>query len=254
MDPSSPSCRLRKKTSPKVTAVKSKAQPASDGHKASGSSEKPWDASARLRMLKMLFAWPVYVWQIFFAFRQRVKNTYARDGEYRKAAEEVVSGNKRRRLNGTDARDTLCDDKALAHEMLQRLSEVSMSSSFSGIDTPATSFLSLGAGLCECLDLSWDHIPRPRNAFGVEWLHASQLELLQHPHGPEHVFCDIAEFWQPRLASRIDDIVAAGQLDEDVLPLIRQNKAMKRTAFCLRHNKECEAGRFPSCLLKFGEN
>ena len=238
----SPGCRLRQKTSPKAakrgTAVKSRAKP-------QASRDDSWTPDNRLQMLKLLFAWPLYVWKVFFDFKRRVQHTYANDGEYKKAAAETAAANKRRKLNGIDADASDTDDSDLGRRMLETMGEISMSSSFSGIDTPSTAFLSLGAGLCEYLGLPMEHIPRPRNAFGVEWLSASQNELLEHPHGPEHVFTDIAEFWQPTVAARLPAIMESGQTDAILAPLIRQGKAVKREAFCVRHQKLCQA-RFSS--------
>ena len=152
--------------------------------------------------------------------RGRVQDTQRHD-QFRAAAVATLKDNKRRKAcSGTE----ITEDFGM--QMLQTMSEVTMSTSFSGIDSPATAFLTLGAGLCAELKLSPEHVPRPRNLFAIEWAPAGQQELLHHPHGPEHVFANIAEFWQPAVRTRMDTIFASGQQDRILLPLIKNGTAV----------------------------
>ena len=62
--------------------MKSRAKP-------QASHDDSWTPDNRLQMLKLLFAWPLCVWRVFFDFKRRVQYTYANDGEYKKAAGEM---------------------------------------------------------------------------------------------------------------------------------------------------------------------
>ena len=167
--------------------------------------------------------------------RERVQDT-PRPDHFQEAANATFKENKRRKVcSGTEIPENF------GMKRLQTLNEITMSTSFSGIDSPATAFLSLGAGLCAELKLSPEHVPRPRNAFAVEWAGAAQQELLHHPHAAEHVFSDIAEFWQPALRTRMDAIFAGGQQDQILLPLIKNGTAVMTCAWCVRHQKLCKA-------------
>ena len=183
-----------------------------------------WGDAERWVMLKLLFSWPQRVWRTYHCFCQRVQHARGRDSNYAAVVQAVQAfsragcqalstvssmlGPSQGTQASTHAADDNDDMASWGAAMLKNLEEVTMSSSFSGVDTPATAFLSLGAGLCQELGLSADHVPRPRNEYAVEWLKASQQELLAHPHGPEHVFGDISEFWKPQLRSKLDAIGA----------------------------------------------
>ena len=138
---------------------------------------------------------------------------------------------------------------AILQGMLGVLSEFTMGTSFSGIDAPTTAFLSLGLGLCQSLDLSMDHLPRPRSTFAVEWQASCQQELLRHPHAAEHVFGDINDFFRPTLGAKLDSIVAEGKIDSVLWPLIKSGDAMRKEAFCVKHQKMCQAGAGSLCCV-----
>ena len=124
------------------------------------------------------------------------------------------------------------------HNTMQR---TSMSSAFSGVDTPATSFLSLGMAVVEELGLGHDHLPMPPNLRAIEWYSNSQEELLHHPHPPDHVFGDISAFWIPSVAKRLPHIIANNLVQSVLVPLVLAGGTVSDTAFCIKHGTYCKA-------------
>ena len=186
-------------------------------------------------------------------FRQSVKHAQGRDKDHFAAASSILKGNKRQRTSDWSSSEELqksmavdmVDDaeerESMLKDMMGAMSEFTMSTSFRGIDAPGTAFLALGMGLCQSLDLGMEHMPRPRNHFAIEWLPASQRELLRHPHQAEHIFGDISDFYEPAVKARLDSIVNEGKINDILVPLIRSGHAMRRSAYCLRRQKICEA-------------
>ena len=212
-----------------------------------------WDSQMRRTALKLLFNWPVRVWQLCLQFRKSVKDAYGRDRAHVEAAAAVQADGKRRKVcldadadssrahvepDGQDDAEWTASE---GHRMLGALSEMDMSTSFSGIDAPATAFLNLGIGLCKLLDVSLEHIPRPRNLFAVEWTHPCQQELSCHPHQPEHIFDDISEFFVPQINARLDALIAQNKVQSVLVPLVMKGGATTTSAYCLRHKKTCQA-------------
>ncbi|CAE7717129.1 unnamed protein product [Symbiodinium sp. CCMP2456] len=258
---SPPTRRLRVKTPPKsfrkekATAVKSAARPAAPASSAEASvtaTASDWSPTHQANAVKLLFSWPRRMWDAFVQFRRSVKDAAGRDQAHFEAAGAVVRANKRQRtqwssdgacettLAGSQAEQDEEERETILRGMLGVMSEFTMSTSFSGIDAPATAFLSLGLGLCQSLDLSVDHLPRPRSTFAVEWQPSCQQELLRHPHAAEHVFGDISDFFRPTLRAKLDSIVAEGKIDSVLWPLIKSGNAMKQEAFCVKHQKMCQ--------------
>ncbi|CAE7035549.1 unnamed protein product [Symbiodinium sp. CCMP2592] len=240
---SPPTRRLRVKTPPKsykkekATAVKSAAKPAAPASSAEASVTN-WSPAHQANAVKLLFSWPRRMWDAFVQFRRSVKDAEGRDQAHFEAAGAVVRASKRQRTEWNSEERT-----AILQGMLGVLSEFTMSTSFSGIDAPTTAFLSLGLGLCQSLDLSADHLPRPRSTFAVEWQASCQQELLRHPHAAEHVFGDINDFFRPTLRTKLDSIVAEGKIHSVLWPLIKSGNAMRKEAFCVKHQKMCQVLR-----------
>ena len=191
------------------TAAKSRPQPPvppleveSAGSTGPGSPvEKAAEADGRSQLLRKLFRWPLYVIDVWCRWRTQLQSNPVQD--FAKAAEATVQESRRQgyraitAVAGTADQHNADDDKKHARSLLESMEEVSISTAFSGIDTPSTAMLLLGAGVCEHLGLDQEHLPRPRNLFAVEWLPASQQELLEHPHAPEHLYTDMEDFWCP---------------------------------------------------------
>ena len=228
-----------------------------------------WGPEYHKKLVRLLAEWPRRLWDVFVRFRKSVQHARGRDREHFKMAAELVRDNKRCRTADWSSDATLASTTSAAADIdddeeerqmilkgaLDKMSEFSMSTSFSGIDAPGTAFLSLGLGLCQSLGLSPEHMPRPRNSFAIEWLSCSQQELLRHPHAADHIFADISEFYQPALRRKLDTIVAEDKIQTLLVPMVQSGKAMVKQAWCLRHQRMCEAGMCIrlQCLLELLE-
>ena len=249
--------RLRGKTSPKIlarsrTAVKTAAKPKKRAHsemletveQESRCSLGPdaWSSrnSERMPLLERLFGWRRWMWRAWLHFRRSVQHAPLDQGLQIDVVGNMVQNHDRQ---GFDSAEVCGDDIETMKSALQSMNEISMSSSFSGVDAPCTAFLMLGLGLCEELSMSAEHIPRPRNAFAIEWAHHAQQELMGHPRNPGCVFSDITQFWNTSIAIRIAQLLQCEDaVDSVLLPLMKQRKATTRTGWCLVHNRKCEAG------------
>ena len=219
--------------------------PVSDG---AGTEVSEAEVDERKSLLHRLFGWRRDVWRRLWQFRASVQHARRDQQCQMSAVRQIVLDSKRRRLDEGHApagSSSSGDDAAAAREALQALEEISLSTSFSGVDAPCTAFLCMGLGLCEELSLGPEHIPRPRNAYAIEWLQSSQEELAAHPHPPDCIFSDIAEFWNSSIKLRIGNLLAVPEaVDGVLLPLMKAGKATTRKAFCLRHQQMCEARDF----------
>ena len=169
---------------------------------------------------------------------------------------QYVKSNPTKNLKSTtnikfDRADVDTDEKrSILRDTLSAMREVSMSTSFSGVDTPATAWLMIGSALCDELQLNQTELPLPCNAFAIEKHSGCQQELLRHPHAADHVFCGLQDFWAPTLQAKLDDIDKKGMEEALLLPLLKSGKAVQRVAWCVRHQKLCEAWLFVA--LGFG--
>ena len=95
--------------------------------------------------------------------------------------------------------------RAYTQSLKARLASMSISTSFSGIDSPSTALAMLGAGLLRSLGetVSTETLPAIQNLWAVEWAACAQQELMVHPAGPNCLFSDINEFWLPGVADRL---------------------------------------------------
>lgn len=226
--PKSPSIlglrRCHVKTSPvhavkPATAVKSRSRPGRARAQAAlppkPAAELPLpvhasESSERWAMLKRLFMWPSKMLDDF--------------------AEHMLPKNS-------------CEEgkKQLLRKVVADMRECSMSTSFSGVDTPATAWMMIASTLADELGLAARDMPLPLNAYAIEKHTGCQQELLKHPHGAEHVFCDLEEFWEPSIRAKLDDIEDKGLLDSILVPLITSGKAVIRKGWCVRHGCYCQA-------------
>ena len=130
--------------------------------------------------------------------------------------------------------------RAYLQDVKSRMHSMTLSTSFSGIDTPSIALAMLAAGVntelgIEVTDDSLkDHIAG--NLWGIEWLGKSQEELLRHPYGPHHVYGDISEFWLNGIHDRIDTLVVDPSL---LRKTVKATKTVKRRAYCRRCRTEC---------------
>ena len=164
--------------------------------------------------------------------------------------------------NRTDMHDTTFDDDPFADQaaprplvaLLRRMQCTTLSTAFSGIDSPGTAFeqiyVELQAKLGEQLD---DEHSKSRHLHAIEWEAHSQHELLTHPASPRCLFANIEGFLNSTLRSQLQSIVSHDRLQTVLLPVITENpnKAIQKplgviwhtrnhgTIAALRHTHDC---------------
>ena len=141
------------------------------------------------------------------------------------------------------------DDQApFMQHMVEIMQECTISTSFSGIDTPATAFaqLLLGARRLQGKLPSESDLEsmRKHNLFGVEWSTAAQHDLLRHPFGPVCLFSDMTELYSDSLSHKLNVLVKSRRLIDVVLNIIESGdsaKNLRSCCYCLRHDAKCSA-------------
>ena len=140
------------------------------------------------------------------------------------------------------------DHQPVFKHLVNVMKSCTISTSFSGIDTPATAlamlFLGANAGLKQSPTSQELKQFASHNLFAVEWCSASQHELLRHPFGPHCLFGDMASIFAESLASKVPALLSSRRLIEVALRIISSNESktnIRSTCHCLRHNTECSA-------------
>ena len=158
--------------------------------------------------------------------------------------------------------DTLCKTTSASHEEGQEYQEhirsdllrkvfksingLHISTAFSGIDTPSIAIQQISLATASCMGIQLDERARCRNLYGIEWYSKSQDILIQMPDGPECLFGDMSDFWQPELKSRVDTLLQNGNFVEVVKKLMQTTDVfsmVKRSGFCIKCQKQCEDPR-----------
>ena len=133
------------------------------------------------------------------------------------------------------------------HQIREDLLSCSISTCFSGLDSPATAYMQLLWGVQKALGCSPDDFPTAKNKFAVEIDQQAREECLNHPHEPEHVFGDMCDFFTPSVRDRLPAIIKNGQVQELLVPLVRSGNAAVDHAYCYKHGKQCKV----SCLSSY---
>lgn len=110
--------------------------------------------------------------------------------------------------------DELSSLQALAH----RMSITTMSTAYSGIDSPGTAVLQIIGALTERYGLQVEH---PQHLFAIEWEDSCQHELRLHPGSAECIFGDITYFLHPLLRHQLPDLHEKNQLSSVLMPVVR---------------------------------
>lgn len=126
-------------------------------------------------------------------------------------------------------------------QVLDNMKGFTISTSFSGIDTPATSWLSLAQGITSTLEIPFEDATLPSNLYAVEWNRKCRVELEHHPHPPEHIFGDINHFWAPGMKNKVERLIEQNMYQEVVVPLVKAGKCVVRQAWCEKHQSWCKA-------------
>lgn len=130
-----------------------------------------------------------------------------------------------------DGEEKICD-------ILAAMQNDTCSTAFSGIEAASASMNMLKHAWCEKLGLTY----KPTSlSYMVEWNQHCVNELL--PFAQKENIClftNIAAFFRDELKPTINELMTSPAMAVEILaPLISSNQAMKLTAYCKTHDKEC---------------
>lgn len=123
---------------------------------------------------------------------------------------------KQAELLGMNANE-LMSLKALA----SRMSCTTISTAYSGIDSPGTSILQIIGAMENDYNLP---VHPPKHLFAIEWNEAAQGELRIHPAHTDPSSClfgDITDFPHPLLRSQRDEFQKTNKITSVLLPVVR---------------------------------
>ena len=145
---------------------------------------------------------------------------------------------------GTDTLDYTYTD--YVDHMANRMDSLSLSTAFSGIDTPGVALemlsLAVAGELAPTAPLDVDLRPQILNLWGIEWFSKSRHELERSTCGPMHLFSDMSDFWSDVMQRKITGLMEQGNLAEVMMKLLKTTDVqhmVKSCAFCVKCNKEC---------------
>ena len=125
-----------------------------------------------------------------------------------------------------DDDDNIRHGRMLLFDLRKRLRITTVSTAFSGIDSPGTSLEQLRVSLDMMLDGKVGECPS-RHLHATEWFGPSQDELMNHPHRPGCLFGNIEDFLSPILKPQLPTLVANDQLELLTQLLMENNKAIQ---------------------------
>lgn len=170
--------------------------------------------TSRLGKLQRLFNWPSFVadvmkriWNKLPASDSASTISLGRNMTLKQATDINAEATAHLECTlGGGAKHLSDDDRNRLSRLQEKIASTTMSSAYSGVDTPATALSQLLWSVCQELDLdpSDAHCGHQKNMFAVEVLEKCQYELQQHPHGPLHCFKNVLDFFQPVVRDRLD--------------------------------------------------
>lgn len=135
------------------------------------------------------------------------------------------------------------EQQSFCENLRNKISGVTISTCFSGVDTPCTSYMGIAWAFFKEAGRPIEHMPHPRNLFAVEKFSKSRDELLHHPHEAEHIFDDVELFWKPDVRHQLRQREHTSQFIEDVIiPAVLSGHAATDSACCSKHNRVCKVG------------
>ena len=206
--------------------------------------------------LRRLFQWPTFVLKIFVHFSMaaaQVCSIKAQAEAERHCAN--VKGKVPDVLADLDipaCKSALFGDiEPILQNLSQQIEGLSMSTAFSGIETPGTALAMLGAALCVETGTPTHKTCKCRHKYAVEWNAKARAEIMKHPHSPEHVFGDVEEFWLETIRCKIKNLKENKLIDTVLIPLVKSANCVGTRAWCYKHNTMCKARYVESCFLFF---
>jgi hypothetical protein len=142
------------------------------------------------------------------------------------------------------------DGQHVLGSLRDSLDNITFSTSFSGVDTPSTSFLMIAMYINAMLGLGVElpSLPAFTNLWACEWFSPSRTELQNHPHGPMHIFDDIGSFWTKTVHDRLSSLVNFALVNKVLIPLVMAGDAVSPYAYCHCCGHMCRA---PCLVLNY---
>lgn len=135
----------------------------------------------------------------------------------------------------------LCSPGVL-HYMAENMRSMTVSSSCSGIDAPG-----VGDGMyLACLStLLHRDVDGMTHLSAVELSPECRSELMAHPAAPKCIYEDQNDFFTPGVAAKLADFKDKGVKVsiESMMPLIKSGTAVRESAYCTVHRRDCECQR-----------
>ena len=131
------------------------------------------------------------------------------------------------------------------------LNDMKFSTAFSGIDSPGTALMELGAAARDIMHIEarlGRPIPTPLAMqpcqFHIEWDRLCQEELMIHPHSSCMSCCfgDVSSLWKPKAAKLVENLRSSSGHDivSMLKPCIMNNVGVKTNCWCGRHHTNCK--------------
>jgi site-specific DNA-cytosine methylase len=118
----------------------------------------------------------------------------------------------------------------------ERFADTTISTAFSGVDTPATAWAHLRHTFGKRLQRTADDCG---NLHAIESNAAAQAELLIHPAGPQCIFGNILLFWKPAAQVLLSKLPPNADVMDTMWEVVRTGRAVEQTSMCLRHGRVC---------------
>lgn len=232
-----------------------------------GFAQSAPSTSLKEKALDRLFLWPTFVVKVFLRFlmsfdtvmsqRNNGLNSHPTAGE----CEAIYNGTRqelRTILQDLDhvanqvyhyqppcqgsGRALSGQERSWLRSLGENLDGLSVSTCFSGIETPGTALLMLGHAVSLEQGVPFTNSAKVRHNYAVEVNAHARSEILNHPGAPEHVFGDIEEFWSDALKSKIKHLEANKLVKDVLIPLIKAANCTGTKAWCYKHEAYCKAG------------
>ena len=136
-------------------------------------------------------------------------------------------------VSNTDNMECVMSDEDLARKLgcdcgvaramrglISKAGLTSISTSYSGIDSPGTSILNILACAESQLGMS---AMTPQHFFAVEWDSSCQHELQVHPSGAECLFGNLEDFLREPLKGMLHELVSNDKLRTVLQPVVMEN-------------------------------
>ncbi len=207
--------------------------------------------------LKRLFQWPTFVLKMFLRFSLGNTDTQNNgDGNPSKpsvsssgAAEsaenrcQIAKGSVKHVMNELDhpPKPSGSEEKLISN-LASKIDGLTLSTAFSGIETPSTALSMLGAAMCHEMNMPVENSCHCRHKYAVEWNAKARAEILKHPNAPEHLFGDVEDFWLESMRGKVKSLKERNLIESVLIPLIKSASVVGPRAWCYKHNDFCKDG------------